>query len=265
MLSKKFQSPIRSCFEELLEFVPHIDAFLRGQDIRNYSIYLVDQVDGLRFNRASLINSGFDYSHRHDNCDYIAIHDVDLLPMNPMLSYSYPADGPMHLSPAGLHPMYNFTHFFGGVLLMRSDHFILVNGMSNNYWGWGLEDDEFLRRVWDAGLTIGTPNGVTTGPQDTFKHIHVAKQRPRDKKKCYNQLDLTRHRDRMTGLNTTTYDLLSPVRQMHIEGGGPVFVLQVKLHCDMKRTPYCDCSRVHSTKMQTLPKHINKNINIRDE
>ncbi len=237
-----------------------MDAFLHSQAIQNYSIYLVDQVDGLRFNRANLINSGFDYSHRHDNCDYIALHDVDLLPNNPALSYSYPADGPRHLSPAGLHPKYDYPNFLGGILLMRSDHFILVNGMSNNYWGWGLEDDEFLRRLWDAGLTVSTPKGVTTGPTDTFKHMHVARHRQRDYQKCYNQRDLTRRRDRVTGLNTTKYNVRSPVRRVHIEGGGPVFVLQVELHCDRERTPYCDCTDAPSTEAPLQPLDPKDNI-----
>jgi len=29
-----------------------------------------------------------------------------------------------------------------------------VRGFSNNFWGWGREDDEFYRRVQEAGLTV---------------------------------------------------------------------------------------------------------------
>lgn len=36
--------------------------------------------------------------------DYIAMHDVDLLPLNPLLNYSYPAM-PFHVAAPWLHPM----------------------------------------------------------------------------------------------------------------------------------------------------------------
>lgn len=34
----------------------------------------------------------------------------------------------------------------GGVLNMRKEHFEMVNGYSNNYWGWGGEDDDMAYR-----------------------------------------------------------------------------------------------------------------------
>lgn len=49
------------------------------------------------------------------------------------------------------------------------EHFVLVNGMSNKYWGWGLEDDEFYVRLKEAGLIVGRPVNVTTGTHNTFK------------------------------------------------------------------------------------------------
>ncbi len=55
-----------------------------------------------RFNRASLINAGFRESPA--GCDYVAIHDVDLLPLNPRLSYAFPANRPFHVSSPQLHP-----------------------------------------------------------------------------------------------------------------------------------------------------------------
>ena len=70
-------------------------------------IYLL-QVDIYRFNRASLLNAGFLLSEleRIDssasgNCDYIALHDVDLVPVNDQLPYTYPAKGLLHVSAPG--------------------------------------------------------------------------------------------------------------------------------------------------------------------
>ena len=78
----------------------------------------------LRFNKASLVNVGFLESA--SECDYMAIHDIDLLPMNDELSYEFPHTGVFHVSASGLHPDYNYTTFIGGILLLQNRHFGLV-------------------------------------------------------------------------------------------------------------------------------------------
>lgn len=87
--------------------------------------------------------------------DYIAMHDVDLLPLNPNLPYNYPGDGSvMHVAAPGLHPKYNYPSFIGGILLVSVNDFHTVNGMSNVYWGWGMEDDEFYVRLRHNGIQV---------------------------------------------------------------------------------------------------------------
>lgn len=51
----------------------------------------------------------------------------------------------------------------------RREHFTQVNGMSNKYWGWGLEDDEFYVRLKEAGLSVSRPQNISTGMHNTFK------------------------------------------------------------------------------------------------
>ena len=36
------------------------------------------------------------------------------------------------------------------------------NGMSNRFWGWGREDDEFYRRIKGAGLQVKLPLSPTS-------------------------------------------------------------------------------------------------------
>lgn len=74
-------------------------------------------MDRYRFNRASLINVGFLETEKA--FDYIAMHDVDLLPMNDQLSYAYPSGGPHHISSPDLHPRYHYFTFIGGILLIK--------------------------------------------------------------------------------------------------------------------------------------------------
>ena len=73
-----------------------------------------------------------------------------------------------------MHPKYDYATFIGGILLITREVFKKVNGLSNNYWGWGLEDDEFYARLRDAGQPAERPKGITTGKKDTFKHFHHA-------------------------------------------------------------------------------------------
>lgn len=128
--------PFRERFNQLLQFIPHMHSFLNRQNI-NHKFFIINQVDDYRFNRGALINVGFLLTK--NDSDYIAMHDVDLLPLNDQLTYAYPLRGPFHVSAPNLHPKYHYSTYVGGILLLRNDHFELVNGFSTNYFGWGLE------------------------------------------------------------------------------------------------------------------------------
>jgi len=237
--------PFRDRFEELTDFVPRITAFLESQQVFHPDILVINQVDNFRFNRASLLNAGFLESQKHsDPCDYVALHDVDLVPKNTRIKYEYPESGPLHLAAPGLHPKYDYPDFLGGILLLTSRHMRALNGMSNRYWGWGLEDDEFHARIRDAGLTVRRPDPseVGSGPKDTFEHNHAPRQRRRDNVKCHNQLEHTRLRDRSTGLDTTQYKVAS--KKAIVIDGHPMTLLNVRLWCGKEETPWCDCTGV---------------------
>lgn len=112
--------------------------------------------------------------------------------------------------------------------------------MSNKYWGWGLEDDEFYVRLKDAKLKVHRPEGIATGISDTFNHIHDRAHRRRDTTKCFNQKDETRKRDTKTGLSTISYKI-SDRKELTIDGV-KLTVLNVNLDCDKNFTPWCDCT-----------------------
>ena len=78
-----------------------------------------------RFNRGSLINVGFLLTE--STFDYIAIHDVDLIPVNQNITYVFPHLGPYHVSAPELHPKYHYEKFLGGILLITREHFHLVS------------------------------------------------------------------------------------------------------------------------------------------
>ena len=47
---------------------------------------------------------------------------------------------------------YSYASFIGGVLSLRPDDFERMNGYPNNYWGWGLEDDQLALRMAHHGV-----------------------------------------------------------------------------------------------------------------
>ncbi|XP_043845781.1 beta-1,4-galactosyltransferase 7 isoform X3 [Dromiciops gliroides] len=241
--------PFRERFEELLVFVPHMHHFLHKKKIRHH-IYVLNQVDHFRecpqfsclhallspgrFNRASLINVGFLESG--NSTDYIAMHDVDLLPLNEELNYSFPERGPFHVASPELHPLYHYKTYVGGILLLTKQHYQSCNGMSNRFWGWGREDDEFYRRIQRAGLQIFRPSGIKTGYK-TFRHLHDPAWRKRDQKRIAAQKQEQFKLDREGGLNSVRYHIDS--RTLVSVAGAPCTVLNIALECDAADTPWC--------------------------
>ncbi|XP_043925373.1 beta-1,4-galactosyltransferase 7 isoform X2 [Protopterus annectens] len=225
--------PFRERFEELQEFVPYIHSFLNRKKIR-HRIVVINQVDHYRFNRASLINIGFLESG--NDTDYVAMHDVDLLPLNEELDYGFPEQGPFHVASPELHPLYHYKTYVGGILLLTKHHFQLCNGMSNRFWGWGREDDEFYRRIRTAELQLYRPTGIKTG-YDTFRHIHDPAWRKRDQKRVASQKQEQFKVDKEGGLSNLRYTVQR--RSEIIIDEAPCTVVNVLLECDQAETPWC--------------------------
>ncbi|XP_063045515.1 beta-1,4-galactosyltransferase 7 isoform X2 [Engraulis encrasicolus] len=228
--------PFRERFEELLVFVPFMHDFLNKKRIR-HKILVINQVDHYRFNRASLINVG--YQESGNDTDYVAMHDVDLLPLNEALDYGFPEEGPFHVASPELHPLYHYKTYVGGILLLTKKHYQMCNGMSNRFWGWGREDDEFFRRLKTAGLQLFRPNGIKTGYK-TFRHIHDPAWRKRDQKRIASQKQEQFKVDPTGGLTNLRYTV--EARQELTISGAPCTVLSTKLECDLDNTPWCQFS-----------------------
>ena len=142
--------PFRNREENLKQFVPHMHHFLK--DVKRRIVVVEQTEDGL-FNKAKLLNAGF--SLYQDANAYFCFHDVDLLPESASCDYSYPVM-PTHLSAYCSQFEYQFGPYhghLGGVLLVNKEDFRRVNGCSNQYWGWGAEDDD-LRNRFDRTWTI---------------------------------------------------------------------------------------------------------------
>jgi len=141
-------------FKKGLIIIPYRDRELHLKTIipvllkYGIDIVVVEQGQGKPFNRAKLFNIGFLESKGYD---YIICHDVDLMPTD--VDYSYHPTT-CHISSRISTYGYNLPYAdnYGGVTLFSSNIFRLVNGFSNNYWGWGAEDDDMLLRIKKANI-----------------------------------------------------------------------------------------------------------------
>lgn len=142
--------PHRDRQSHLKRFIPSVEKYLDDNDIP-FSIYIIDQDNKKPFNRGKLLNIGFDISK--DDGDYFCFHDVDLIPDE--VDYSYP-EYPVHLATNLSKDDFKegWEYYFGGVTMFNKGDFKKINGFSNNYWGWGFEDDDLLRRCVNFGLKV---------------------------------------------------------------------------------------------------------------
>lgn len=143
--------PYRDRESHLRIFVPYIHQFLSGRGIDHRIVIVEQHRHDKLFNRAKLMNIGFDISK--DDCDYFAFHDVDLIPIGPEpADYTYP-NCPTHMSAYCSQFNYELPYekLFGGVALFNKQDFVRVNGYSNEYWGWGAEDDDMYDRCEREG------------------------------------------------------------------------------------------------------------------
>ena len=143
--------PYRNRREQLQMFTKSISDYLINKNI-NFHLIVVEQKDDKPFNRGKLLNIGFKRAVEL-GCDYVVFHDVDMLPID--VDYSF-SNQVLHLATDFIsdedYDKENFDSYFGGVTMFPVDIFEKINGFSNEYWGWGFEDDDLLRRCITAGV-----------------------------------------------------------------------------------------------------------------
>jgi len=137
--------PYRDRYEQLINFKKSLINYLYHKNV-NFELIIIEQDDAKMFNRGKLLNIGFLYAKKL-KCDYVVFHDIDMLPVD--VDYSY-SNAPIHLATNYIttenFKRIVFDQYFGGVTLFPNELFEKINGYSNEYWGWGYEDDDMLYR-----------------------------------------------------------------------------------------------------------------------
>ncbi|CAB9505606.1 Beta-1,4-galactosyltransferase 3 [Seminavis robusta] len=169
--------PYRDRKFHLEQFIEHMGPYLkRNFPHDSFELWIIEQDDAFLFNRAWLGNVGVT-SIKYQNKLYkyqklqqqqhsggpitvpppptcIILHDVDLIPTVDGVPYTN-CSRPMQLGSELAHfnnsiPYPLYTGGVGPSMLL--DHWIKINGMSNDFFGWGGEDDELWHRLRLTGL-----------------------------------------------------------------------------------------------------------------
>uniref|UniRef100_H2ZPW8 glucosylceramide beta-1,4-galactosyltransferase n=2 Tax=Ciona savignyi TaxID=51511 RepID=H2ZPW8_CIOSA len=151
-----FLIPFRNRHEHLPILFRHLLPILIKQRIK-FSFYVINQEGNYLFNRASLLNIGFLEAMKIDQYDCFIFHDIDHIPEN---DRNYYCTGMPRLfaEQLDIHGYrLEYEDFFGGVNGVTTQQFKNVNGFSNQFWGWGGEDDDFYTRIKHHGYNVSRP------------------------------------------------------------------------------------------------------------
>ena len=149
--------PYRNRELHLHEFIPKVGKYLKDQGI-DFQMYFAHQVDDKLFNRGATKNIAAKHAFE-DGCDYIVWHDIDMIPEEGGgCDYSYPETAPRHIATQISQMGYQLKYheYFGGAVLFTKEQVEATNGYSNDYWDWGMEDDDLFWRCHQEGLTNDT-------------------------------------------------------------------------------------------------------------
>ncbi len=214
--------PYRDRRTHLSEFLRRVPLYFERDKVDQHipvEYYIIEQGNEHPFNIGLLKNIG--YVLARENCDYVCFHDVDYIPI--WADYSYPVM-PSRLVYFGSEKKrisntsngyitHNSKSFFGGVTMLRNEHFEKVNGYPVDYWGWGFEDGDLQMRCHLEGLIPRMLEGTyeqlfhnSNGYEDDgkFNDVALANQKRFDKKVAAYKKNISY---KQTGLNTTQFSI----------------------------------------------------------
>ena len=152
--------PVRDREVQLKEYLNHMIPIFKDQNI-DYKIYIVEQSAKKDFNKAKINNVGFLESIKDgNNVERYLFNDVD----------NYPIDKNTIQYKTNLNEIHHFfgnEKWLGGFYTISKTIFKKINGYSNDYWGWGGEDDDILNRTKIYNIKINR-NNFTTRRDNNF-------------------------------------------------------------------------------------------------
>lgn len=159
----------------------HVEAWNKKGVGHRFTVFIVEQFDNALFNRGYLFNAGFKLVQAHMQkteikFDCVVMQDIDILP-TPVVDYGW-CIWPNQI--AGEIECWQwavpYVESVGGVVSLSPTHWKQINGFSNEYDGWGGEDDDMYHRLRQNTLLKG---GCHTWCKDIVKARHETIFRPK--------------------------------------------------------------------------------------
>jgi len=252
--------PYRNRWNEFMYLRSRLTAFLHEQNIRAFRFFLINQTDTHRFNRGALLNVGFLAAQSY-GCDYLALQDVDLIPVHHNISYRFPSPGVYHASSRDVHPRYRYKAFFGGVLLLQTQSYALLGGFENGFWGYGGEDDEFFRRTMivrnkykaSGNFSVTRPE-VAESKEERSRIQYWEHNHPQSVKRDKDKQFMHRERVKSRGPHALKFEC-EKVYSADAVTSNDTIVLDVQLHCDYEQSPQCSTDWLQSIQTQAANQH----------
>jgi hypothetical protein len=157
--------PYRNRETHLKEFIPAVSKYLTEQGI-DFCIYFGHQCDDKLFNRGAMKNVAAKHAFE-DGCDYIVWHDIDMIPEEGC-DYSFPTETPIHIATniSQMDYKLKYEEYFGGAVIFSKEQVQKTNGYSNDYWDWGMEDDDLFWRCVLEGYADDSYMKFPSEPKD---------------------------------------------------------------------------------------------------
>jgi len=155
--------PYRNREDHIRVLLPRLQEFFSGKD---FEIIVSEQTDKNPFNISCVQNVAYKYCSGNvivlNQVDYYPlddvsyeIHDQPILPANKGIFINKDLETRREIKdiPAGYRNWENGIdpNFYGGVIVMRREHWENINGLNPMYEGWGNEDEDLRERFKWAG------------------------------------------------------------------------------------------------------------------
>ncbi|XP_013382853.1 beta-1,4-galactosyltransferase 4-like [Lingula anatina] len=208
--------PYRNRRHHLCLLLRYLHPFLQRQQL-HYRIFLAEQAGVGTWNKGRVMNAGYLEAAKLFDFQCVIFHDVDLVPEDDRNSYGC-HDTPLHMSSAPSQDKYKtlYKSLVGGVLKFPREHFLKVNGYSNEYWGWGGEDDDMALRLKASvfgfervDLALGRYTSLTHENRDTNPRRMALLKNAKSKKNSDGVSAIPYHVEAVTDEKLYTHILIS--------------------------------------------------------
>ncbi|XP_013382909.1 beta-1,4-N-acetylgalactosaminyltransferase bre-4 isoform X2 [Lingula anatina] len=139
--------PYRDRLPHLKVQLRYLHPLLQRQQV-HYRIFVAEQAGVGTWNKGRVMNAGYIEAAKLFDFQCVIFHDVDLVPEDDRNTYKC-FSLPVHMSSAPSQDNYRtrYTILVGGVMNFPREDFLKLNGYSNEFWGWGGEDDDMAYRM----------------------------------------------------------------------------------------------------------------------